>query len=255
MKKILKWISTLIGMCFGLGIIVSAIEKKQGKVGWIKEHKPYGFYERNVKRPLDFGLSLIAIVILCPVMVIIAISIKLKLESPILFRQKRPGLGGKIFTIRKYRTMTNEKDKNGELLPDISRLSTLGRILRSASLDELPELFNIICGDMSIVGPRPLVPQYLPYFTEEERHRHDIRPGLTGLAQASGRNALSWDARLRLDIQYVNKITFIGDLKIIGMTIKKVLKEEDIVVQGTEDSVLDFDVDRQMKINAGNGNR
>lgn len=197
-------------------------------------------YKNYIKRILDFLLSLIALIVLSPILLIVAILVRTKLGSPVIFKQKRPGKDEKIFTLYKFRTMTDETDENGNLLPDDVRLTKFGKLLRSTSLDELPELFNIINGDMSIVGPRPLVVVYLPWYNEIEKHRHDVRPGLTGLAQVSGRNGLQWEKRFEKDIYYVNNITFIFDLKIIFMTIKKVVKREDISVRGTT-SIIDFD--------------
>ncbi|MCA0386428.1 MAG: sugar transferase [Firmicutes bacterium] len=187
-------------------------------------------YRRFVKRPMDFILSLIALVILSPVLLIIAILVRNKLGSPVIFKQKRPGLNEKIFTMYKFRTMTDEKDENGNLLPDSVRLTKFGRTLRLTSLDELPELFNIIKGDMSIVGPRPLLISYLPYYTVNEKLRHTTRPGLTGLAQISGRNYLEWNNRLAKDIEYVERINFKNDLLIITKTIVNILKKSDIAV-------------------------
>lgn len=187
-------------------------------------------YERFFKRPMDFFLSLCALIILSPVLLITAILVGVKLGRPIIFTQKRPGKNEKIFTLCKFRTMTEARDGNGEQLPDEVRLTKLGRMLRSTSLDELPELFNILKGDMSIVGPRPLLIQYLHYYTEEEKHRHNVRPGLTGLAQVSGRNFLKWDARLAKDVEYVNNITFLNDMHIILKTFYKVIKRLDISV-------------------------
>ena len=192
------------------------------------DHKPYGPYERFIKRPLDCLLSSLALIILSPIMLITAILVRTKLGSPILFSQERPGLHEKIFKIYKFRTMTDKRDANGNLLPDAERLTKFGKILRSTSLDELPELFNIAKGDMAIVGPRPLLTQYLPYYRPEERERHAIRPGLTGYAQIHGRNFVMWDERCALDVQYAKKITFIGDVKIILQTVIKVLKRSDI---------------------------
>ena len=192
------------------------------------QHKPYGPYERFIKRPLDCLLSSLALIILSPIMLITAILVRTKLGSPILFSQERPGLHEKIFKIYKFRTMTDKRDANGNLLPDAERLTKFGKILRSTSLDELPELFNIAKGDMAIVGPRPLLTQYLPYYRPEERERHAIRPGLTGYAQIHGRNFVMWDERCALDVQYAKKITFIGDVKIILQTVIKVLKRSDI---------------------------
>lgn len=177
---------------------------------------------------MDFILSLIALIVLSPVIVIIAILVRVKLGSPIIFKQQRPGLNEKIFTMYKFRTMTDERDANGELLPDSERLTKFGKFLRSTSLDELPELFNILKGDMSIVGPRPLLVQYLPLYNDFQRRRHEVRPGLTGLAQVNGRNAIDWEEKFFLDVRYVEKISFFLDLKIIFLTIKKVLVKEGI---------------------------
>ena len=185
-------------------------------------------YCRFFKRPMDIILSLCAIVVLAPVLLIIAILVRVNLGSPVLFKQKRPGLNGKIFTLYKFRTMADERDENGTLLPDSERLTKFGEFLRSTSLDELPELFNIIKGDMSIVGPRPLLVQYLPLYNEHQKRRHEVRPGLSGLAQISGRNAISWEEKFNLDVEYVDNINFIGDWKIIFLTLKKAFMREDI---------------------------
>ena len=187
-----------------------------------------GIYRRLFKRPMDFILSLMAIIVLSPVLIIVGVLVRFKLGSPVLFKQKRPGLNEKIFTMYKFRTMTDEKDENGELLPDSVRLTKFGRMLRSTSLDELPELFNILKGDMSIVGPRPLLERYLPYYTETEKLRHTVRPGLSGLAQINGRNNLDWDNRLGLDVEYIEKINFILDIKIIFVTLSKAIKKENV---------------------------
>lgn len=192
------------------------------------KHKPYGLYEAFFKRFLDCVLAVAAIIILAPVFLIVAILVRIKLGSPILFTQERPGKDEKIFKIYKFRTMTDKRDAEGKLLPDAERLTTFGKVLRSTSLDELPELFNIAKGDMAIVGPRPLLTQYLPYYREDERERHAIRPGLTGLAQIRGRNYLMWDERIGLDVQYAQHITFIGDVKIILETVIKVIKRADV---------------------------
>ena len=198
------------------------------------QHTPYGPYERYFKRPLDCILSCVAIVILGPVLLVIALLVRVNLGKPILFTQKRPGKDEKVFKLYKFRTMTDKRDKDGNLLPDGERLTHFGAMLRSTSLDELPELINIARGDMSIVGPRPLLVQYLPYYTETEKHRHDVRPGLTGLAQVSGRNYVKWDDRLAIDVKYVNKITFLGDLLIILKTVWKVVARKDIAVDTEE---------------------
>ena len=193
------------------------------------EHKK-GIYEKYIKRMLDFILSLIALICLSPVLLIVSILVRTKLGSPIIFKQQRPGKNEKIFTLYKFRTMTDEKDENGKLLPDSQRLTKFGKFLRSTSLDELPELINIIKGDMAIVGPRPLLVQYLPYYTEEEKHRHDVRPGLTGLAQIKGRNNLDWNERFKKDIEYIQHITFISDFEVVLFTIKSVFKHENVEV-------------------------
>lgn len=187
-----------------------------------------GIYERYFKRPLDIILSLIAIIVLSPLMLIIAVLVRIYLGSPVIFKQQRPGLNEKIFTMYKFRTMTDERDENGELLPDSERLTKFGKFLRSTSLDELPELFNILKGDMSIVGPRPLLVEYLPLYNEHQKRRHKVRPGLSGLAQVSGRNAISWEERFDLDVEYVDNISFLLDIKIIFLTLKKVILREGI---------------------------
>lgn len=203
-------------------------------------------YKKYVKRILDLILSLLALIILSPILLIVYILVRVKLGKPAIFKQQRPGLNEKIFTLYKFRTMTDEKDENGELLPDEKRLTKFGKILRSTSLDELPELINILKGDMSIVGPRPLAVVYLPYYNKEEKHRHDVRPGLTGLAQINGRNCLQWEDRFKKDIEYINNITFINDVKIILRTIKKVLVTDGVVVSGTG-VTIDFDKYRQQQ--------
>ena len=191
-------------------------------------HKPYGPYEKYIKRPKDFVCALLATIVLSPVMAVTAVLVKSKLGSPVLFKQDRPGKDGKIFKVYKFRSMTSEKDENGELLPDEIRLTSFGKKLRATSLDELPELFNIIKGDMSVVGPRPLMPQYLPRYNKHQARRHEVRPGFTGLAQVHGRNAISWEEKFDWDVKYVDHITFLGDWKIILDTVKTVLKHEGI---------------------------
>ncbi|AOM13965.1 MULTISPECIES: sugar transferase [Bacillus cereus group] len=187
-----------------------------------------GIYGRFIKRPMDFILSLTAIIMLSPVFLIVAFLVKTRLGSPVLFKQERPGLNGTIFKMYKFRTMTDEKNENGELLPDSVRLTKFGKFLRSTSLDELPGLFNIFKGDMSIIGPRPLLVQYLPLYNEHQKRRHEVRPGLSGLAQVNGRNAISWEAKFNYDVEYVENISFITDWKIIFLTIKKVFIREGI---------------------------
>lgn len=187
-----------------------------------------GIYKRFIKRPMDFILSLITIIFFSPGLIIVGILVRIKLGSPVLFRQKRPGLNEKVFTMYKFRTMTDEKDEKGELLPDSVRLTRFGKILRSTSLDELPELFNILKGDMSIVGPRPLLVQYLGLYNEHQKRRHEGRPGLTGLAQVNGRNTISWEDKFDLDVKYISNISFVEDWKIILFTIKRVFMREGI---------------------------
>lgn len=205
-----------------------------------------GIYKRFLKRPMDFILSLLAITILSPILIIVGIFVRFKLGSPVLFKQKRPGLNEKVFTMYKFRTMTDEKDKFGELLPDSARLTKFGKFLRSTSLDELPELFNILKGDMSIIGPRPLLEKYLPFYTESERLRHTVRPGLSGLAQVNGRNSLDWDSRLEYDVEYIKSLSFMLDLKIIFNTMIKVVKRENVKVVDQE-PLKDLNVERSDK--------
>lgn len=202
------------------------------------KHKPYGPYERFIKRFIDVFLCSIALVCFCWLYAIIAILVRVKLGSPVLFSQERPGKGEKIFRLYKFRSMTDERDSEGNLLPDDVRLTKFGKFLRSTSFDELPELFNIIKGDMSIIGPRPLLVRYLPYYTEEEHHRHDVRPGLTGLAQVKGRNFITWEETFQYDLEYANHCSFVMDAKIFIGTVLKVLAHADIsdATQGTEDS-------------------
>lgn len=185
-------------------------------------------YRRFIKRFLDFVLSLMALIILSPIILVVAVLVRVRLGSPVIFKQRRPGKNEKIFCMYKFRTMTDEKDAQGNLLPDEERLTRFGRILRSTSLDELPELFNIVKGDMSIVGPRPLLVQYLPLYNERQRHRHDVRPGFTGLAQVHGRNSISWEEKFEWDVKYVENVTFLNDCRIVLKTIKVVLGREGI---------------------------
>lgn len=185
-------------------------------------------YRKYFKRPFDFICSLLALVVLSPVLLIIALLVRIKLGSPVIFKQKRPGLNEKIFTLYKFRTMTDKKDEHGNLLPDEIRLTKFGKMLRSTSLDELPELWNILKGDMSVVGPRPLAVQYLPYYTDEERKRHSVRPGLTGLAQVNGRNAISWEERFSYDLQYIKNICLLIDIKVIIGSMLVVISQKDI---------------------------
>lgn len=190
-------------------------------------------YKNCIKRCLDFLLSLCGIIVLSPVLLVLCILVRMKLGSPVLFRQERPGKNERIFTLCKFRTMTDEKDENGKLLPDAVRLTKFGKFLRATSLDELPELFNILKGDMSIIGPRPLLVSYLPYYSEREKLRHSVRPGLTGLAQASGRNFLDWDRRLEKDVEYVEHLSFRMDMKVLWMTVQTVLGHAEEVAEDT----------------------
>lgn len=185
-------------------------------------------YNKIFKRVLDFILSLFTILVFSPFLLALTIIGAVKMKGNPFFTQERPGWNEKIFKLIKFRTMTNEKDKNGELLPDEDRLNDYGKFLRSTSLDELPELFNILIGELSIIGPRPLLVSYLPYYTEEEHHRHDVRPGLTGYAQVHGRNYVTWEDKFKMDLWYVNNISFTTDLKILVDTIRVVLKRENI---------------------------
>lgn len=185
-------------------------------------------YKSFIKRLLDILLSLIGIILLCWLYLILFILVRVKLGSPVFFRQQRPGKNEKIFTLYKFRTMTDARDENGELLPDEVRLTSFGKFLRSTSLDELPEFFNILKGDMSFIGPRPLLVKYLPLYNEQQKHRHDVKPGLTGLAQVNGRNAITWEKKFEYDVEYVNHLSFALDCKIFFQTIKAVLKREGI---------------------------
>ena len=185
-------------------------------------------YKKYLKRVMDFILSLIAIIVLSPVLLITAILVRIKLGSPVLFKQERPGKDEKIFRLYKFRTMTDARDEQGNLLPDDVRLTKFGKMLRSTSLDELPELFNILKGDMSIIGPRPLLVRYLSRYNAEQKRRHEVRPGLSGLAQVNGRNAISWEEKFKYDVEYVDNVTFVGDWKIIFQTVWNVLKRDGI---------------------------
>lgn len=187
-----------------------------------------GFYEKYIKRPQDFVCASVGLIVLSPVMAVTAVLVRTKLGSPVLFTQDRPGLNGKVFKLYKFRTMTDEKDENGNLLPDEDRLPPFGQKLRATSLDELPELVNIWKGDMSVVGPRPLLVRYLPRYNKHQARRHEVRPGFTGLAQVHGRNAISWDEKFNWDVKYVDNVTFLGDWKIILKTVFTVLKKEGI---------------------------
>lgn len=225
MKKYLAAAAT--GAAVGLGICVAA-GRKQKKEKEAGKHVPYGPYEAYFKRPIDYIAALLSLFFLSPLLGIAALLVRIKLGSPVIFTQERPGKDGKIFTLYKFRTMTDARDENGELLPDEARLTGFGKKLRSTSLDELPEIFNILKGEMSFVGPRPLLAEYLPRYSETQARRHEARPGLTGLAQIKGRNAISWEEKFAWDVEYVEKVTFAGDLKIILDTVRTVLKKEGI---------------------------
>ena len=212
------------------------------------EHQP-GLYEKYIKRCVDFILALVAIIVLSPVLVVVAILVRHKLGSPVLYKQQRPGLHERVFTIYKFRTMTDERDVNGELMPDEIRLTKFGKILRSTSLDELPELFNILKGDMAIVGPRPLLVQYLPLYNRRQKLRHTVRPGITGYAQVNGRNSISWGEKFELDVKYVETISAWIDMKIFLKTIKSVVAREGI---SSETSVtMEAFTGNEVEVNTG----
>ena len=199
-----------------------------------------GFYEKYIKRPQDFLCALLACIVLSPVLLVVAILVRVKLGTPVMFSQERPGLNGEIFKLYKFRTMTSETDENGNLLPDEQRLTSFGKKLRATSLDELPELGCILTGKMSVVGPRPLLVKYLPLYNEHQARRHEVRPGFTGYAQANGRNALSWEQKFDMDVEYVDHVTFLGDWKIIFQTVKTVISREGIS-SGSSETMEDFE--------------
>ena len=234
MSKCKKLISVILTAAAGSVATIYAVRKKykmkktdMADNQEVRGHKQ-GIYEKNIKRPQDFCCAMAAIVVLSPVMAITALLVRLKLGTPVLFKQERPGLNGKVFTLYKFRTMTDAKDSEGNFLPDEVRLTSFGKMLRSTSLDELPELFNILNGDMSVVGPRPLLVKYLPLYNDHQARRHEVRPGFTGYAQVHGRNAISWEEKFDLDVEYVDHVSFLGDWKIIFQTVTTVLKREGI---------------------------
>mgnify|MGYP002533682630 FL=1 len=204
-------------------------------------HKPYGPYEKYFKRPIDFFCGLFAAIVFSWLYVILIVLGIFFMRGNPFFTQERPGKDGKIFKLIKFRSMDNRRDKDGNLLPDSVRLNKYGRILRKTSLDEIPEVFNIIKGDMSLIGPRPLLVQYLPLYSEKQKHRHDVRPGLSGYAQVNGRNSITWTHKFELDCEYVNKITFVGDLKILLQTIGKAFVKQEGISSATSDTMEDFD--------------
>ena len=224
--KIILLIVVIAALAGVLAFIADLFQKRNSR------HRPYGLYEKFIKRPLDAFLATGAIIILSPVLLITAILVRVKLGSPVLFTQDRPGRDEKIFRLYKFRTMTDARDENGVLLPDDQRLPEFGQKLRSTSLDELPELVNMIKGDMAVVGPRPLLVRYLPRYNTQQARRHEVRPGFTGLAQVHGRNSISWEEKFDWDVQYVDHITFKGDAKIIFDTVRTVLKREGITGGG-----------------------
>ena len=204
------------------------------------QHQPYGPYERFFKRPIDIFCALAAIIVFSWLYILVAILVRVKLGSPVIFCQERPGKDEKIFKLYKFRTMTDERDENGELLPDEVRLTKFGKLLRSTSLDELPEAFNILKGDMSVIGPRPLLVKYLPRYNEEQQRRHDVKPGLSGLAQVNGRNTVSWEEKFRYDVEYVNHITFMGDVKIVFQTVMKAFVKQEGISSNTSGTMEEF---------------
>lgn len=206
----------------------------------MEKHKAKGPYEAFFKRLIDIAASCLFLVVFCWLYLILALIVRLNLGSPVLFTQERPGKGGRIFKLYKFRSMSNKRDENGELLPDHLRLNRFGRILRSTSLDELPELFNILKGDMSIVGPRPLLVKYLGHYNRHDARRHEVRPGLTGLAQVSGRNAMSWKEKFEKDVEYVDNLTFRMDAKVVLLTIKKVFVREGIEFEEGHQPIVEY---------------
>lgn len=223
---IILWIVIIAAV---VGIVASIADLFMKKSS---SHKPYGPYERFFKRPFDAFLATGALIVLSPVLLITAILVRVKLGSPVLFTQDRPGRDGKIFKLYKFRSMTDERDADGNLLPDDQRLPAFGQKLRSTSLDELPELINMVKGDMAVVGPRPLLVKYLPRYNKHQARRHEVRPGFTGLAQVHGRNSISWEEKFDWDVKYVDHITFRGDVQIIADTVRTVLKREGITGGG-----------------------
>lgn len=243
--KLALRISAIAAVAAAIAFVAERIEELKS---WGTEirHKPYGIYERFVKRPLDCFLSTGALIVFSPLLIILTVVGALKMGGNPFFTQERPGKDEKIFKLIKFRSMNNKRDENGELLPDEERLTTYGKMLRKTSLDELPELVNIVKGDMAVVGPRPLLVKYLTYYTEEQNHRHDVRCGLTGYAQAHGRNTVDWDDKFSMDIKYISRITFSEDVKIIFETVCKVFKREGIssATSATMEDYVDYCVSK-----------
>lgn len=229
MKKIWKIFAKIVAVFTAISAASAALAfVREQKVPKRSVHNPKGVYEKYFKRPLDAFFSTGALLVFSPIMLVTAVLVRIKLGAPVIFVQERPGKDGEIFKLYKFRTMTDKKDKNGNLLPDEDRLPPFGKKLRATSLDEMPELINMIRGDMSVVGPRPLLVQYLPRYNAHQARRHEVRPGFTGLAQVHGRNAISWEEKFDWDIKYVDNITFLGDCKIILETVKAVVDKEGI---------------------------
>lgn len=210
-------------------------------------------YRNFFKRLLDMIFSGIGLIVLSPLLLLLAVLVRIKLGSPVLFRQERPGKDEKIFTLYKFRTMTDKRDADGNLLPDYDRLTKFGKLLRNTSLDELPELFNIFKGDMSLIGPRPLLVSYLPYYTDKEKMRHQVRPGLAGLAQASGRNFIDWDRRLAKDVEYVKNLSFQMDVKVLWLTLKMLFGRDNGVAEDTNAVEGNFAQIRQQRLKEQKG--
>ncbi len=225
LSKIIIFVSAAVGVFAFLAERKEELSKRKDATNM---HIFNGIYERYIKRPLDAFLATGALIVFSPIILVTAVLVRLKLGKPVFFTQERPGRNEKIFKLYKFRTMTDEKDENGDLLPDEVRLKNFGKKLRSTSLDEMPELINIIKGDMAVVGPRPLLVRYLKRYNSHQKRRHEVRPGFTGLAQVNGRNSISWEDKFNLDVKYVDNITFMGDLKIIVDTVKTVIKREGI---------------------------
>ena len=230
MKKILKLVAAIVAIaaCAGAAAYLGERKTEKKHIAYKLPHQPYGIYERYLKRPLDCFLSAGALIVLSPLLLVLTVIGAVEMGGNPFFFQERPGKDEKIFKLIKFRTMNNKKDKDGNFLPDEDRLTRYGEWLRSTSLDELPELFNILKGDMAVIGPRPLLVRYLDRYNDEQKRRHEVRPGLTGLAQVNGRNAISWEEKFRYDLEYASRITLLGDAKIIFKTIMNVLRKEGI---------------------------